>query len=77
MTHKQRMALAILKGRTDGNVTVAKACVRAACIIRDTAESDTDKSFASGNLRQAINCLRSVRDIQRHLSAFCKEVESD
>ena len=77
MTSKERLALAGLKGRVNGHVCVAKAIVRAACQIRDTTSGDYVEGFARGNLLKSVEWLRSVRDIQRTLHNFCKEVGYD
>lgn len=74
MTGEERLALAALKGRVDGHVDIAKAIVRAACQASGEPASAYSKAFRHGNLFKAVDYLRAVRDIQRHLQNYCREV---
>jgi len=77
MTNQQRLMLATLKGRVDGKVTVAKCIVRAACVGRGDEKAPYHKGYRDGNLRQAVQALRDMRDVQRHVNEYCKGVGYD
>ena len=74
MTSQQRLMLAKLKGRVDGQMQIAKGAVRASCICRDEARGKYQQGFSDGGLYKAVNALRAMRDVQRHVDEFCKGV---
>jgi len=74
MTTQQKLMLIALKGRTDGKMALAKCVVRAAYSGRGDPGNDYQRGFQDGYRWQAVQALRAVRDIQRHVDELYKGV---